>query len=83
DQLGSSEHKITSVTTTVFNTTPLPSHPHENCRNANLCDGLSSEKSKKVPKSKQVSDKVNKIVLREQPAHLPASNRLMTRALKA
>ncbi|CAB1460777.1 unnamed protein product [Pleuronectes platessa] len=44
---------------------------------------LSSGKSKKVvQKSKQVPDEVNKVVL-EQPAHLPASSRLLTRALKA
>lgn len=84
DQLGSSQQKITS--STVFNRTPSPSHRHGNseCRKANVPEGLSSEKSKKViHKSKQVPDKVNKIRLPEQPAHLPASNRLMTRALKA
>ncbi len=86
DQLGSSEQKSTSVISTVFNTTPLPSHQQGNivCRDAHLPDGLSSEKSKKVVhKSKQVPDKVNEVLLHEQPAHLPASSRLMTRALKA
>ncbi|XP_022618390.1 histone-lysine N-methyltransferase, H3 lysine-36 and H4 lysine-20 specific-like [Seriola dumerili] len=52
-------------------------------RKAPVSKGLSSEKSKKaVHKSKQVPDEVNKVIL-EQPAHLPASSRLMTRALKA
>lgn len=87
EQLGSSEQKSTSVISTVFNTTPTPpSHRHGNlvCRTAHLPDGTSSEKSKKVVhKSKQVPDKVNKVLLHEQPAHLPASSRLMTRALKA
>lgn len=65
---------------------PPPSHQHGKsvCRGANLSDGPSCEKSKKVVhKSKQVSDKMCKAVLPEQPAHLPASSRLMTRALKA
>ncbi|KAI3373285.1 hypothetical protein L3Q82_006592 [Scortum barcoo] len=53
-------------------------------KNAHLPEGLSSEKSKKVVhKSKQVLDEVSKVLLHEQPAHLPASSRLMTRALKA
>ncbi|XP_033954395.1 uncharacterized protein nsd1b isoform X2 [Pseudochaenichthys georgianus] len=44
----------------------------------------SSVKAKKVvSKLKLVSDEVNRIVLHEQPTHLPASGRLMTRALKA
>lgn len=44
----------------------------------------SNESSKGVvPKPKRSSGKVSKHVLPEQPAHLPASNRLMTRALKA
>lgn len=84
EQLGSSEQK--SVTSTVFDTAPLPSHRQGNlgCRDAHVPEGLPSEKSKKVVlKSKQVPGKVNKDVLPEQPAHLPASSRLMTRALKA
>lgn len=84
DQFGSSQQKIT--TSPVFIRTSSPSHRHGNseCRKAHVPEGLSSEKSKKaIHKSKQVPDKVNKIRLPEQPAHLPASNRLMTRALKA
>uniref|UniRef100_A0A674PM08 Histone-lysine N-methyltransferase, H3 lysine-36 specific n=1 Tax=Takifugu rubripes TaxID=31033 RepID=A0A674PM08_TAKRU len=45
---------------------------------------LSYESSKEViHKTKRASGKVGKHVLPEQPAHLPASSRLMTRALKA
>lgn len=77
DQLGSSEQNDTSTTptTTTYNTTQ-PSHQQRNAvsRSAHV----STEKSKKVVyKLKQVS------LLHEQPAHLPASSRLMTRALKA
>ncbi|XP_054481550.1 LOW QUALITY PROTEIN: histone-lysine N-methyltransferase, H3 lysine-36 specific [Anoplopoma fimbria] len=87
DQLGSSEQKLTSTSTT-FNTfkTPPPSQLHGNlvCRKAPVPEGLCSAKSKKVVhKSKQFLDEVNKALLQEQPAHLPASSRLMTRALKA
>lgn len=86
DQLGSSEQKATPEERTVFNTTTPPSPQHGNlaCKNAHVPESPSSEKSKKVVhKTKQVLDKVNKVVLQEQPAHLPASNRLMTRALEA
>lgn len=75
EQFGSSEQQ-----------SPLPSdqHGHSVCRDTSLPDGPPCEKSKKaVHKSKQVSDTVCKAVLPEQPAHLPASSRLMTRALKA
>lgn len=44
-------------------------------------EGLPSEESTNVPKSKRV--RVESVLPLEQPAHLPASNRLMTRALKA
>ncbi|XP_078121806.1 uncharacterized protein nsd1b isoform X2 [Sander vitreus] len=84
DQLGSSEKKNSSATSTAFNTTPLPSHRHGDlvCREAHVPESLSSAKSKKVVhKSKQVPDEVKKV--HEPPAHLPASSRLMTRALKA
>ncbi|XP_037604674.1 histone-lysine N-methyltransferase, H3 lysine-36 specific isoform X2 [Sebastes umbrosus] len=83
-QLGSSEQKNTSATS--INTTPKPSHRHGNlaCRKAHVPKGLCSAKSKKVVhKSKQRPDEVHKVLLHEQPAHLPASSRLMTRALKA
>lgn len=81
EQVSSSEQK--SVTSTVFNPALLPSRrPGDSvCRDAR---GPPPEKSKKVVlKSKQVPDKMNKDVLPEQPPHLPASSRLMTRALKA
>lgn len=76
DQSGSSKQKATPATGTAFNTTSV-------CGDAHVPEGLSAEKSKKVHKPKQVPDKVSKVVLHEQPAHLPASSRLMTRALKA
>lgn len=74
DQLGSLEQNHTPKTTS--SNTTQPSHQQSNAvaRSAHV----STEKSKKVAyKSNQVS------VLHEQPAHLPASSRLMTRALKA
>ncbi|XP_053188161.1 histone-lysine N-methyltransferase, H3 lysine-36 specific, partial [Scomber japonicus] len=86
DKSGSSEQKTTSVTSPAHKTTSLPSHRDGNLvsRNAHVPEALSSEKSKAiVHKSKQVPGKVNKVLLHEQPAHLPASNRLMTGALKA
>lgn len=70
----------------VTNTAPVPSLQLGNLVgiDTRVPEGLSCEKSKKVVhKSKQDSDKVSKKVLPEQPAHLPASSRLMTRALKA
>ncbi|XP_031695506.1 uncharacterized protein LOC116377886 [Anarrhichthys ocellatus] len=85
EQLGSSDQKMTSTSTTC-NTTSPPSHLHGNlvCRKASVPEGLCSAKSKKVVhKSKQVLDEVSKVLLQEHPAHLPASSRLMTRALKA
>lgn len=46
--------------------------------------GSTSDKLQKVPhKPKPVQEKVKKQTLPQQPAHLPASSRLMTRALKA
>lgn len=74
DQLSSSEQNDTSTTTTYKKT-----HPSHRQRNAvSRSAHVSTEKSKKVVyKLKQVS------MLHEQPAHLPASSRLMTRALKA
>lgn len=86
DKSGISEQKTTSVTSPAHKTTSLPSHRDGNSvsRNAHVPEGLSSEKSKAiVHKSKQVPGKVNKVLLHEQPAHLPASSRLMTGALKA
>ncbi|XP_068457235.1 uncharacterized protein nsd1b [Clinocottus analis] len=85
EQVGSSEQKMASTSTTC-NATPTPSDMHDNlaCRKAPVPKGVCSAKSKKViHKSKQVLDEVNKVLLQEQPAHLPASSRLMTRALKA
>lgn len=77
DQLGSSEQKDTSGSSKIYNKTQ-PSHRQRNSGSRNA--HVSSEKSKKVVyKLKQVSNEV----LDEQPAHLPASSRLMTRALKA
>lgn len=56
---------------------PVPSQPP-------ATSVLSKESSKRVVhKSKRSLGKVSKHVLPEQPAHLPASSRLMTRALKA
>lgn len=84
EQVSSSEQ--TSVTSTVFNPAPLPSRQHGDSvhRDAYVPEGQPSEKSKKVVlKTKQVPDKMNKDALPEQPPHLPASSRLMTRALKA
>uniref|UniRef100_A0A3Q1EBY2 Nuclear receptor binding SET domain protein 1b n=1 Tax=Acanthochromis polyacanthus TaxID=80966 RepID=A0A3Q1EBY2_9TELE len=83
EQRGTPEQEITSVT--ACTTTVQPSERQESsvCSNPLVPEGPSPEKSKKVVhKSKQVLVEVNK-VLQEQPAHLPASNRLMTRALKA
>ncbi|XP_047462350.1 histone-lysine N-methyltransferase, H3 lysine-36 specific isoform X4 [Mugil cephalus] len=79
DQVDSSEPLLTSTT---HSSSVLPPHQHESseCSSALAPEGPSPEISKKaVHKSKQVRDEV----LHEQPAHLPASNRLMTRALKA
>lgn len=79
------EHSDSSeppLTSTTYSTSVLPSHQHESseCSNAIVHEDPSPEISKKaVHKSKQVQEEV----LHEQPAHLPASNRLMTRALKA
>lgn len=67
------EQKNVSTTST-----SQPSHRQRNS-GFKSCH-VSSKKSKKaVYKLKRVSEEV----LREQPAHLPASSRLMTRALKA
>lgn len=79
DKSGSSEQKTTSVSSTA-------SHRDRNSvsRNTPVPEGLSSVRSKSIiHRSKQVPDQVKKVLLHEQPAHLPASNRLMTRALKA
>ncbi|XP_023268850.1 uncharacterized protein LOC111659982 [Seriola lalandi dorsalis] len=84
EQLASSAQRKTSVTSTSYNSI-RPSHQQGNSatRKAPVSKGMSSVKSKKVVhKSKQVPDEVNKVI-HEQPAHLPASSRLMTRALKA
>uniref|UniRef100_A0A1A7YAR4 Histone-lysine N-methyltransferase, H3 lysine-36 specific n=2 Tax=Iconisemion striatum TaxID=60296 RepID=A0A1A7YAR4_9TELE len=68
---------------TAFNPTPQTSHPHgdQGCRESLVPKDLSSQESKTASALKLVPE-VNE-VLNEQPAHLPASSRLMTRALKA
>ncbi|KAF7206162.1 histone-lysine N-methyltransferase, H3 lysine-36 specific isoform X1 [Nothobranchius furzeri] len=68
---------------TAFNPSPQPSHPYgdQGCRESLVPEDLSSQESKTAIVLKLVPE-VNE-VLNEQPAHLPASNRLMTRALKA
>lgn len=79
-----SAQSATSVSTSSHNTVQ-PSHQQKDSvpRKPHVSKGPSSEKSKKViRKSKPVPIDVDKVI-REQPAHLPASNRLMTRALKA
>ncbi|XP_069565693.1 histone-lysine N-methyltransferase, H3 lysine-36 specific isoform X2 [Brachyistius frenatus] len=74
-----SEQPITSVTACSPSGRPSPRHGNAVCRNAPVPEGPSSKKFRKVVhKSEPLPE-----VLREQPAHLPASNRLMTRALKA
>ncbi|XP_041657198.1 histone-lysine N-methyltransferase, H3 lysine-36 specific isoform X2 [Cheilinus undulatus] len=86
DKFSTSKRKTTSISSIVFHSTSPPSHRqgHLVCKNAPLSESLSSEKSKKVIQNlKKIPDKVNKVVLQEQPAHLPASGRLMTKALKA
>ncbi|XP_029028601.1 histone-lysine N-methyltransferase, H3 lysine-36 specific [Betta splendens] len=76
DLLGSSEQRDTSASNTALNTTQSSSgHRHSISRNAHV----SSRKPKKIGKYKQISNQM----LLHQPAHLPASSRLMTRALKA
>ena len=82
DLSGSSAQTITSVTSKSSNAIPATKG---NLVSGNACVSkvLSSDKSKKVvQKSKQVPDELNKVIL-EPPAHLPASSRLLTRALKA
>ncbi|XP_047235146.1 histone-lysine N-methyltransferase, H3 lysine-36 specific isoform X2 [Girardinichthys multiradiatus] len=51
-------------------------------RNSHITQGLSPPKSKNAVHRLKRAKEVKK-VLKEHPAHLPASNRLMTRALKA
>uniref|UniRef100_A0A3Q1JQ02 Histone-lysine N-methyltransferase, H3 lysine-36 specific n=1 Tax=Anabas testudineus TaxID=64144 RepID=A0A3Q1JQ02_ANATE len=77
DQVANSEQNSTSPIRTTYNTN-LPSHKQSNA--VSRSNHVSTEKSKRVVyKLKQLSDEV----LHDQPAHLPASSRLMTRALKA
>lgn len=62
-------------------TAPVPSQQPVTLTSTNA---LSYESSKEViHKTKRASGKVGKHILPEQPAHLPASSGLMTRALKA
>ncbi|XP_030601999.1 histone-lysine N-methyltransferase, H3 lysine-36 and H4 lysine-20 specific isoform X2 [Archocentrus centrarchus] len=83
EQLASSDQKTTPVTAHSMTASPAHLNVNSVCRNALVPEGPSSEKTKKMAhKSKQVPDDVNKVT-HEQPAHLPASSRLMTRALKA
>lgn len=82
DQLGNVDQS--TALTTATTTTPRPSKHNEVpvCQESVVPESPSSEKSTRdVHNSKLVSD-VNE-VLNKQPAHLPASNGLMTRALKA
>uniref|UniRef100_A0A665XBR3 Nuclear receptor binding SET domain protein 1b n=1 Tax=Echeneis naucrates TaxID=173247 RepID=A0A665XBR3_ECHNA len=68
--------------TTAENVTPARQRTSSSTA-AHGSKSLTSEKSKKVVhKSKQVAIELEKVI-KEQPAHLPASSRLMTRALKA
>lgn len=83
EQLVRPDQATTSVTS--HRTTVPPSHQRARlaCRRAYFPGRPSSEKTKKVAyKLKRGLNEVNK-VMQEQPAHLPASSRLMTRALKA
>lgn len=76
DQSGSSEQRDTSASNSTCNTTQSSLHQrHSAPKNAHASSG----KSKKLVKYKQVS----KEILLRRPTHLPASSRLMTRALKA
>ncbi|KAM6907189.1 uncharacterized protein nsd1b [Xenentodon cancila] len=82
EQLESLEQNVSSATTPTATT--LPSHHRGDSlrKSSPVPEGSSSGKSQKAAfRSKPVS--VEDKVIREQPAHLPASNRLMTRALKA
>ncbi|XP_037544178.1 uncharacterized protein LOC119420823, partial [Nematolebias whitei] len=81
DQSDSLDQSIALVTAS--STTPQPSKHIEDpvCQNSVVPEGPSEEPTKVVHDSKQVSE-VNQ-ALNKQPAHLPASNGLMTRALKA
>lgn len=55
-----------------------------NCRDIQMPKGSTTDKLQKVAhKLKPLPEKVKKHTLPQQPAHLPASSRLMTRALKA
>ncbi|XP_041864427.1 histone-lysine N-methyltransferase, H3 lysine-36 specific isoform X2 [Melanotaenia boesemani] len=82
DKLDGSEQGKSSVPASAASALPSHNHEESGCRTSDVPECMSSGKSKKnVHKSKQVPE-ANK-VLQEQPAHLPASNRLMTRALKA
>lgn len=54
------------------------------CRDIQMPKGLTFNKLQKVAhKPKPMPEKVKKHILPQQPAHLPASSRLMTRALRA
>ncbi|RVE64229.1 hypothetical protein OJAV_G00144460 [Oryzias javanicus] len=78
---GSEEH-VSSVSASTANAVSDHREEEPQCENSLTPESFHPRKPKKVSsKSKRVRD-VNK-VLQTQPAHLPASNRLMTRALRA
>lgn len=82
DQLGNVDQSIALAT--AINTTPQPSKHNEVpvCSESVVPGSPSSKESTRdFHNSKLVSDENE--VLNKQPAHLPASNGLMTRALKA
>lgn len=78
---GAEEH-VSSISPSTANAVPGHREEEPQCENSLTPESFHPGKPKKVSsKCKRVRD-VNK-VLGTQPAHLPASNRLMTRALRA
>ncbi|XP_061595252.1 histone-lysine N-methyltransferase, H3 lysine-36 specific [Cololabis saira] len=81
-QVESLEQNISPATSSAATMSPSHHRGDLPCESPPAPEGSSSGKSQEAAlRSKQVS--VEEKVIREQPAHLPASNRLMTRALKA
>ncbi|XP_037835007.1 histone-lysine N-methyltransferase, H3 lysine-36 specific isoform X2 [Kryptolebias marmoratus] len=82
DHLASLDQII--VLTTASPAAPLPSKRDEDplCRNSVVPEGPSSQEPTKVVRNSKLVSEVSQ-VLSKQPAHLPASKGLMTRALRA
>uniref|UniRef100_A0A3P9IB78 Histone-lysine N-methyltransferase, H3 lysine-36 specific n=2 Tax=Oryzias latipes TaxID=8090 RepID=A0A3P9IB78_ORYLA len=78
---GSEEH-ISSISASTANALPGLCEEEPLCEDYRTPESFCSGKPKKVSKKSKRVREVNE-VLKAQPAHLPASNRLMTRALRA